>query len=111
VRGVTVRTLVRSGYRVTAAENATKALEVLSSEPVSLLLTDVIMPGISGPELVARAQMPGLRVLYMSGYVGEALAAQGLMQEGINFLSKPFQASELLDHIQRSLKSETKSRS
>lgn len=102
-RAVTVHMLVRHGYRVTAAETAARALEVLEAEPVALLLTDVVMPGMSGPELAtrARARLPGLRVLYMSGYIGEVLASQGLLEEGVNLLPKPFQARDLIAYVRR----------
>jgi len=103
VRAVTVQMLERNGFRVTATENATRALEVLGAVPVALLVTDVVMPGMSGPELVARARQPGLRVLYMSGYVGEALASQGVLKEGENLLGKPFLEPDLVEHVHRAL--------
>jgi hypothetical protein len=94
-----VRTLVRvalegQGYTVLTASEGKDALEVLRmhSGQVDLLITDVIMPGISGRELVeeTRKTRPGLRVLYMSGYTDDALDRNGLQGTPDQFIQKPF---------------------
>jgi CheY-like chemotaxis protein len=94
-----VRTLVRvtlegQGYKVFPAAGGEQALELLKTHQgrIHLLVTDVIMPGMSGPELadVARMSRPGLRVLYMSGYTDDALGRHGLEGTAVRFIQKPF---------------------
>lgn len=69
------------------------------------MLTDVVMPYMSGPELAQRlkAQHSEIRVLYMSGYTDEALAPHGVLQPGIAFLAKPFAPDLLLHKVQETL--------
>jgi len=107
VRRVTKRFLERQGYAVLDACCAEEALERVAGCgcAVHLLLTDVIMPGrLSGPELAARlqAQIQGLKVLYMSGYAGDSLSQNGIL-EGDQFLPKPFTARTLLDKVNLAL--------
>ncbi|HEY1186653.1 MAG TPA: PAS domain S-box protein, partial [Gemmata sp.] len=94
-----VRTLVRvalegQGYTVLPASGGAEALDRLRAhpDPVHLLVTDVVMPQMSGRELAeaARAARPGLRVLYMSGYTDDALGRHGLEGTGDQFIQKPF---------------------
>jgi FixJ family two-component response regulator len=61
-------------------------------DEIAIVVSDVVMPGASGPELVAglRARLPRARVLYMSGYTGAAIRRRGLLQEGVPILEKPF---------------------
>ena len=73
---------------------------------LDLLVTDVVMPGMSGPELVRRLESiyPGLRVLYMSGYAGEAIQKHGITEFGITefgigFMQKPFTVAEFLTKV------------
>ena len=94
VRDLTRRCLEASGYRVLQAGSAEEALDAVSrhSGSLDLLLTDVIMPGASGPELSRRLLIdrPDLRVLYVSGYTDETIASQRLLADGASFLQKPF---------------------
>jgi two-component system cell cycle sensor histidine kinase/response regulator CckA len=94
VRGLTRRCLEASGYTVLQATCADEALEVASRFPgrLDLLLTDVIMPGVSGPELSRRLleRRPGTRVLYVSGYTDAAMASHVELDAGASFLPKPF---------------------
>jgi len=88
------RALEAQGYVVLAASDAAAALRVVERHggTIHLLLTDVVMPGLSGPELADRlaAQRPGIRVLYMSGYPGDAVVQHGTLPSGSAFLQKPF---------------------
>ena len=96
-----------SGYRVMVAESGPAALALL--EPgVELLLTDVIMKGMSGPELVAtvRRQRPELPVLYMSGYTEMAMARAGLIEPVERLLHKPFRINDLLAAVEQCLAQE-----
>jgi DNA-binding NtrC family response regulator len=81
------------GYDVREAGCSDEALELDSdSDTVDILLTDVVMPGLGGPELAAklRKRRPGLRVLYMSGYTRPGFSANGTLGAGASFLQKPF---------------------
>ena len=88
------RALEAQGYVVLAASDPIAALRVVERHggTIHLLLTDVVMPGLSGRELADRltAQRPGIRVLYMSGYPGDAVVQHGTLPSGSAFLQKPF---------------------
>jgi len=100
------RVLRSHGYRVLVASNATEALQVAREHAgkVDLLLTDVVMPGLPGPELAARLETvtSGLRVLYMSGYADDSVARFGT-EEGISFLAKPFSGEALAARVREVL--------
>jgi len=104
VRAVARDVLAAKGYRILEAANAEEALRVAQehSEPIDLLLTDVVMPGLHGHELAAqlRAQRPGLKVLYMSGFAlvqaqHEMLETRAGLEPGSPILPKPFSAETL----------------
>ncbi len=99
VRRYTVAALKAYGYRVRTAENAKAALLVAEreGERIDLVLTDVVMPNMSGRDLAARlAQLrPSLKVLYMSGYSSDIIARRGLLEDGITLLEKPFSPEQL----------------
>jgi two-component system cell cycle sensor histidine kinase/response regulator CckA len=103
VRVLVRRVLDRHGYRVLEAESGAQALELLESYPgpVHLLLTDVVMPGMSGRELADRLvpRFPQMRVLYMSGYTDEAIVRHGVLDPGIALLEKPFTPDVMLRKI------------
>ena len=109
MRMVTKRVLSNYGYRVLEAPSGAAALKMWAQlrSAVDLLLTDIIMPdGVSGGQLVAqlRAEKPGLKVIYMSGYPGEVATRGGLdLHEGVNFLQKPFTASKLAHAVRECL--------
>ncbi len=107
VRVVTKRILQRSGYAVLDAAGGAEALDALREHPgpVHLLLTDVIMPDMNGREVArqVRGQRPGIRVVYMSGYSPEAIAHDGLLDEGAAFVRKPFESGLLLQTVRRAL--------
>jgi CheY-like chemotaxis protein len=99
-----VRTILRRcGYEVFEAEGP-EAADAWLGDPANqldLLITDVIMPGGSGPELYqsARASRPTLRVIYMSGYTDDAIARDRLLEPGVAFVQKPFTADDLLRKV------------
>ena len=95
------------GYRILAAGDGNEAQELLrrSPEKVDLLLTDVVMPKMSGNDL-ARAlatHQPHMRVLYMSGYTSEVISHHGVLDEGVSFLQKPFFPATLVMRVRRVL--------
>jgi two-component system cell cycle sensor histidine kinase/response regulator CckA len=102
VREVTVRSLRAGGYRVLVAADGRGALDVAEHERgVHLLVTDVVMPGMSGREVADELcrRQPTLRVLYVSGYTHDAIAQRGVLDSGVEFLQKPFTASSLLERV------------
>ncbi|MBL0939886.1 MAG: response regulator [Gemmatimonadaceae bacterium] len=107
VRSATVALLARAGYRVSAAAGAGEAIELLTQleAPPHLLLTDVIMPDVSGPELVSRVEgrYPDMRVVFMSGYADDDTVMRGVAARQLALVAKPFSASELLGTIRRIL--------
>jgi NO-binding membrane sensor protein with MHYT domain/nitrogen-specific signal transduction histidine kinase/CheY-like chemotaxis protein len=99
VRSLAARVLKASGYRVLVAGNPAEA-ERASAEhagPIDLLLTDVIMPGTTGPKLAAElaAARPGMRVLYMSGFTENAIVHHGVLAPETQFIHKPFTPASL----------------
>ena len=102
------RALEGEGYRVRAVADAAHALALAErpGEGIDLLVTDVVMPGMSGPALAARlaAQRPGLRILYVSGYVEDVLAPRGVVASGAAFLEKPFTPEVLAAKVREVLK-------
>ena len=106
VREVAQRVLSRAGYTVVAAGSAEEALERAKTlGAVDLLLTDVVMPGLSGRELadeLTRAR-PGLKVLFMSGYTADAVVQRGVFDAHISLLQKPFTPESLLRAVEKSL--------
>lgn len=97
--------LAKSGYRVLATANAGEALELCDryEEKIHLLLTDVVMPGLSGFELAKRLVLmrPEMKILYMSGYTDDALENSGIKDLGqLPFLQKPFDTRALIQKVQ-----------
>jgi CheY-like chemotaxis protein len=99
VRELVREMLERSGYTVVSAADGAEALAVAESYDghFDALVTDVVMPGASGPEVAATlvARTPDLRVLFTSGYAAEAIARHGELTPGAAFLSKPFSVADL----------------
>ncbi|MEV5034044.1 hybrid sensor histidine kinase/response regulator [Sphingobium sp. LMC3-1-1.1] len=100
VRAYTVDVLKELGYRVMEADNGAAALQALemASEPIDLLFTDVILPGgMTGADMAqqARAQQPGLRILFATGYARNAIIHHGRLDPGVELLTKPFTYAEL----------------
>jgi CheY-like chemotaxis protein len=98
LRELAKRLLERQGYTVLVAANAAEALQLFEQNAsIDLLLTDVVMPGASGPELTQQLvdRRPALKVVYMSGYTEDAIVHHGVLKPGISFLHKPFTSEAL----------------
>ena len=98
LRELARRLLERQGYTVLVAANADEALRLFEQNAsIDVLLTDVVMPGASGPELTRQLveRRPALKVIYMSGYTEEAIVQHGVLKPGIAFLHKPFTSETL----------------
>ena len=102
------RVLTRHGYKVLEAESAAEALVLAGStrDRIDLVLTDLVMPGMNGSDMAMelRQVRPEIKVLFMSGYSGEALARRGTLPEDTNVLEKPFSATVLLHTVRDALR-------
>jgi two-component system cell cycle sensor histidine kinase/response regulator CckA len=109
LRILTRNLLELSGYTVLEAKSGADAITISNQQEglLALLLTDVVMPGMSGRALAAEltAQRPQIKVLYMSGYTGQAVGAHGTLEEGSFFLQKPFSRNGLLSKVRQALDS------
>jgi nitrogen-specific signal transduction histidine kinase/CheY-like chemotaxis protein len=105
VRAVAERTLARQGYCVRSAGTAEEALQRHAEESFELLVTDVVLPGLSGRELALKLtrRWPELRVLFISGYTQNTIEHGGVLEPGISFLQKPFLPVELLVAVRKVL--------
>jgi PAS domain S-box-containing protein len=108
VRGLAARVLERQGYVLLEASNGNEALRLIqehAGEKIDLLLTDVVMPGMSGSELADRLKSSHteMRVLYMSGYTGNSIVHHGILEPGIDFLQKPFSPETLARKVREVL--------
>jgi two-component system cell cycle sensor histidine kinase/response regulator CckA len=96
-----------SGYTVIEAENGHMALELaaMHAGQIHLLMTDVVMPGISGRELAERTSQirPGIKILYMSGYTDQAVVHHGILETDAILLQKPFTAATLASKLREIL--------
>jgi PAS domain S-box-containing protein len=109
VRRMMHKFLEREGYQLLEARSGQEAKELAEvyGEPIHLLVTDVVMPGMTGPELAARLAplRPDMKVLFVSGYRHDTLEQQGLLKRDLNLLPKPFPANELVRRVQMLLSS------
>ncbi len=107
VREYAVTVLEAFGYRVIQAQNAGEALVLCERElrHIDLLLTDVVMPNVSGRELATRIERlkPGIKVLFMSGYTENVIAHHGVLDAGTEFIQKPFSPGHLAAKIREIL--------
>ncbi|NLI29855.1 MAG: response regulator [Nitrospiraceae bacterium] len=102
------RTILESlGYVVTSAMTPSEALTIVKQrkDRIDLLITDVVMPGMSGVQLADQISSlhPAIKVLYMSGYTAEAIVHRGVLDEGIHFIQKPFRTGDLATKIRELL--------
>jgi PAS domain S-box-containing protein len=105
VRVIAAELLTRAGYHVIQAGAAEAALALSVDRSPDLLLTDVVMPGMSGSELgdVLRERHPGLRVLFMSGYTDDIVMRHGVRERRLAFVEKPFTRTTLLESVRNAL--------
>jgi CheY-like chemotaxis protein len=107
VRQLSKRILGNAGYRVLEAANGDDAERLFAehADSIDLVVTDVIMPGCGGPELLGRLQVqaPALRVLYMSGYTEQSAAHKLGIDRGLPFVQKPFTAAEFVRQVRDAL--------
>jgi two-component system, cell cycle sensor histidine kinase and response regulator CckA len=107
VRAVTRQVLERQGYTVLEAPNGEAALAIAMAHPgpIHLLLTDVVMPGLSGRQVADQLTRlrPDIRVLYTSGYTDDAVVRHGVLEAGIAYLQKPFTTASLARKVREAL--------
>ena len=107
VRKLALRVLERQGYKVLSARDGDDALLICEQfkDPIHLMLTDVVMPGMSGHELAKRLKSlhPKMKVLYMSGYTDDTIVLHGVLVEGVNYIQKPFTVDALTKKVREVL--------
>ncbi len=107
IRELAHELLELGGYTVLKAADGHEAMNICEqySQPIHLLVSDVIMPGMSGSELAAilLEKHPEMRVLFMSGYTDEAIGEHGVLNEGMNFIQKPFSVESFLTKVREVL--------
>ena len=107
LRALVCRILEPKGYRLLVAPDGDAALGIVVSHagPIDLLLTDVVMPGMSGRVLADRALKlrPDMRVLFMSGYTDDAIVHHGVLESGMQFIEKPFAGKGLAKKVRQVL--------
>ena len=107
VRDLVEQVLLRLGYDVLTAPDGKAAIELCQRHRgrISLLITDIVMAQVSGPQVYAQvsALIPDIAVLYMSGYTGETILARGVREEGVGYLQKPFTPATLAHRVREVL--------
>jgi len=115
VRSLALKILKKQGYRILSAADGKDALKLVESHtvPLHLLVTDVVMPHVSGPELAEKlqAKFPGLKVLFMSGYTDDAVLRHGLIEAEMPFIQKPYTPQQLAQKVRQVLDGKPNSRS
>ena len=99
--------LEQNGYQVLEASHGEEALSICEQHAgtIDLMLTDVVMPHMSGPQLAKRLRsvLPGLPIVYMSGYTDDEIGRHGVLQDGTVFVQKPFTEKSLLRTVRATL--------
>jgi two-component system, cell cycle sensor histidine kinase and response regulator CckA len=107
LRSLAVKILTRSGYTTLSAGDADEAIAVFEARggAVDLLLTDVVMPGLSGPQLAKEltARRPGLKVIFASGYTDDMVLRHGVDGDTMEFLGKPYTFKELIARVETTM--------
>jgi len=110
VRKLARRILTKNGYTVHTAASAEEAQDVLRrvGDDVTLLLTDIVLPGLNGRELyeAETGRYPSMKVLYMSGYAANAISHNGILDEGAPLLQKPFTPEALALRVREVIESD-----
>ncbi len=110
VRELVCDSLKNSGYTILEASNGKEAIEMFNknSKKIDLILTDVIMPAMSGRKMVELLQKkhPGINALYMSGYTDDAIIKHGVLEPGMAYIQKPFSPKALIQKVQEVLEGE-----
>jgi CheY-like chemotaxis protein len=110
VRNLASQILKRQGYCVLEASSGEEALELyrVHQDPIHLVLTDVVMPRMSGRELTDRLLSfhPKIKILYMSGYTDDAILQHGVLEKGVNYIQKPFTMESLTRKVREVLDQE-----
>ena len=101
VRKLVFDLLISHGFSVIVGKSPEDALKVSEGKQIDLMVSDVVMPGMNGPDLYQRLLKthPGLKVLYMSGYTNNIISRYGVLDEGINFIQKPFSSNDMAKKI------------
>jgi CheY-like chemotaxis protein len=114
IRRVAVEVLSVLGYEVHEASNGVEAVELAAEldAPIHLLLTDVVMPKMNGRELAdnLKSSNPEAAVLFMSGYTDDIIAREGILEEDVHFLGKPFTPRTLATKVREALDSKRKTK-
>ena len=105
-RAMMQKLLERAGYRVITADNGEDAVvRFKEHDEISLVLSDVVMPGKNGREALdeIRKMKPGIKVIFISGYAAEMISEKGIIEEGTEYITKPFEKNDLLRKIREVL--------
>ena len=107
VRKLAKRILEKRGYKILDRSQGKEALQIYEEHkgPIHLMVTDVVMPGMSGRELANRLMSvhPEMKVLYMSGYTDNSITHHGVLEKGMNYIQKPFTVDGLLRKVREVL--------
>jgi CheY-like chemotaxis protein len=110
VRTLAAQVLARAGYSILEASSGKAAIEQMRvfSAPIDLLITDIVLPDMNGKQLYENlcSSQPGLAVLFMSGYTSDVITHHGVLDEGIDFIHKPFNIKALLAKVRQVLRQE-----
>ncbi len=105
MRQFLARSLQKAGHEVAAVGNGLEALPMMAEEDFELLIADIVMPGMDGLELARRAsrEIPGIRVIFITGFAAVAMNARNFNAPNTKVLSKPFHLRALIDEVTRTL--------